>query len=96
MQRRGKQHFAVLAAELWEERVNANVLLIALLRKEKQEEEIGEWQEGVDPCAKKRISSSFLSWLLSCGSRRRTLMFCSLSLSGRKRRKKKQERGRMV
>ena len=91
-----QQNFPVLAAELREQRANSNVLLIALLRKEEKEEEIGEWQEGVHRCAKKRFSISFLSWPLSCGSRGRTLMFCSVAVLGRKRRKKKQKSSRRV
>ena len=65
-------------------------------KKEKKVEEAGECQDGVDPCAEKRSSSSLLSWLFRCGSRGGTIMFCSVALLGRKRRKKKQESGRMV
>ena len=65
MERRSLADFPVLAAELWEQRANT-VLLIALLRKEKKEEERGEWQDGEVPCAEKRFSISFLSRLLSC------------------------------
>ena len=71
-------------------------MLNGTLRQEKKEEEAKEQQDGVDPCAKKRFSSSFLSWLLSCGSRGQTLMFCSVALLGRKRRKKKQKSSRRV
>ena len=89
-------HFPVLAVELWEQSANTNVLLSYTFRWEKKEEESGEWHDGVDPCAKNWFSSNFLSWLLSCGSRGGTLMFCSVALLGRKRRKKKQASGRMV
>ena len=82
-----QQRFTVLDAELWEQRANTDVLLRALgegtrelahsctSKQEKKEEEAGERSEGVDPCAKKRFSSSFLSWLLSCGNRGRTVVF---------------------
>ena len=89
-------HFPVLAAELWEQRGNTHVLLTWTFRSLKKEEETLEWQDGVDPCAKKRFSRILLSWLLSCGRRGRRLMFGSLALLGWKRRKKKQESGRMV
>ena len=46
-----QQQFPVLAADLWEQRANSNVLLTWTFRSVKKEEEKGEWQDGVDPCA---------------------------------------------